>query len=47
MRSRIEVEAVIVNDEPEALRAPAADVGDRDVLVILERLREADDFLLE
>jgi hypothetical protein len=43
----VESKAVVVNDKPEPVRALATDVGDRDVLVVVERLREAGDFLVE
>jgi hypothetical protein len=41
------VEAVDVNDEPEAMGAPSPDVDDRDVPIVVEQLGEPGGFLLE
>lgn len=41
-----EIEAVIVDDDPESALLVAADVGDRDVVVVVQRVGKAMRFVL-
>ena len=43
----LEVESVVTNDDPVSERSPTTDVSDGDVLVVVQRLREPERFLLE